>query len=284
VGAAAVAPTCADWRDEDLRQIAVAAEQARLQSGRPEVADWEKELDRARLILQGLSSRDANCLNKLSEASRAVFSVSKTTFQDILNDSGLPMDARLDAARVSGDPTTIGLIEKLMTEPLDLKLTAETPVVDRVVDQPIVFALRGLDPNWRTAVDVVVDWGDGSTLLPTDAEKLRQNERLEHPYRAIGTFTPSATASLGGQTIGIGSLKLTVNRSPASLAERLADIFLTTQFGLALLIASVVYYWRFHSGTVTFGAKSVHYVEAFILGFAAMPPSPTCRKRWRSSR
>jgi biopolymer transport protein ExbB/TolQ len=65
------------------------------------------------------------------------------------------------------------------------------------------------------------------------------------------------------------ALKLTVNRSPATLAERLADVFLTTQFGLALLIASVVYYWRFHSGTVTFGSSSVHYIQAFILGFAA---------------
>jgi hypothetical protein len=65
------------------------------------------------------------------------------------------------------------------------------------------------------------------------------------------------------------SPKCSSGPSPATAAERLADIFLTSQFGLALLIASIVYYWRFHSGTVTFGANSVHYVQAFALGFAA---------------
>ena len=64
-------------------------------------------------------------------------------------------------------------------------------------------------------------------------------------------------------------LALSVKPSPANFAQRLADIFLTSQFALALLIASVVYFWRFHAGTVIFGSESLHYVQAFALGVAA---------------
>jgi hypothetical protein len=46
-------------------------------------------------------------------------------------------------------------------------------------------------------------------------------------------------------------------------------MFPTTQFGLALLIASVVYFWRYHSGSRVFGMRSFDYVETFALGFAA---------------
>ena len=45
--------------------------------------------------------------------------------------------------------------------------------------------------------------------------------------------------------LGRGVTEVFVQRSPATAAERLADIFLTAQFGMALLIASVVYFWRY---------------------------------------
>lgn len=105
--------------------------------------------------------------------------------------------------------------------------------------------------------------------MRADAERLRQGERLEHVYLAIGTVHPTATANDGAETVGKSRSETFVRPSPATAAERAADIFLSAQFWLALLIASVVYYWRFHSGTITFGANSVHYVLAFALGFAA---------------
>jgi hypothetical protein len=50
-------------------------------------------------------------------------------------------------------------------------------------------------------------------------------------------------------------------------AEALADTFLNARFALALLIAGVVYYWRFDTGRKVFGAQRFDYVEAFALGF-----------------
>jgi hypothetical protein len=78
-----------------------------------------------------------------------------------------------------------------------------------------------------------------------------------------------AAASIGERKVGESILPLAVAPSPANFAQRLADIFLTSQFALALLIASVVYFWRFHAGTVVFGSESLHYVQAFALGLAA---------------
>jgi hypothetical protein len=72
--------------------------------------------------------------------------------------------------------------------------------------------------------------------------------------------------------VGHGETEVFVRPSPATAAEQLADTFLTGQFGLALLIASVLYYWRFHAGSLVFGASTFHYVQAFSQGFAADLP------------
>jgi hypothetical protein len=269
--ARAAAPICADWRDAVLARTAVAAEQAKLQSGRSEVEAWEKGLDRARLALLAISTADPDCIGKVADTYKdETISVSKAAYEHVLEDAGIPLDARLDAAERSGDAAAVALVQRLMTAPRDLKLGVTTKEEDVVVDQPIHFAFANLDPNWSgPAVDVLVDWGDGSEPLRTTAEKLLGSERPEHAYEEINTYTLKAAAMLGERKVGESVLALAVKPSPANFAQRLADIFLTSQFALALLIASVVYFWRFHAGTVVFGSESLHYVQAFALGVAA---------------
>jgi hypothetical protein len=168
-----------------------------------------------------------------------------------------------------------------MSEPRDLKLTITTPEADRIAGQPIIFTLKGLDPDWGNSVGVILAWGDGSRPLVSDAEKVRQSQRLEHIYATVRTVHAVATArdrlSLGAGSaaspgvpeMGRSTVDLFVRPSPATRAERLADTFLTAQFGLALLIASVVYFWRYHAGSRVFGTRGFDYVETFALGFAA---------------
>jgi len=69
--------------------------------------------------------------------------------------------------------------------------------------------------------------------------------------------------------LGEGATTVLIAPSPISRAERVTDDFLSLRFAIALAIALVVYYWRFHSKTMIFGARSVDYAEAFALGFAA---------------
>jgi hypothetical protein len=211
-----------------------------------------------------------------------VVTVSQEVFTDVLADVPIPPQARLDAAQTSGVAEAIILAQRLMAEPRDLKLTATTPEADRIAGQPILFTLGGLDPDWGSSVSVMVDWGDGSARFVSDVEKLRQGERLEHTYAAVRTVHPVVVAGDGlspgassdvappdAAEMGRSMAEVFVRPSPATRAERLADMFLTAQFGLALLIAAVVYFWRYHAGSRVFGTRGFDYVEAFALGFVA---------------
>ena len=68
--------------------------------------------------------------------------------------------------------------------------------------------------------------------------------------------------------LGHGSDTVLILPSLVTTAQELADAFINLRFGLVLLIAPTVYYWRYHSRTTTFGARGYDYVEAFALGFA----------------
>jgi hypothetical protein len=284
-GARAVAKVCGEWRDRNLRQLVGTESQVKLQSGRPEVEEWERELDRARRGLLAVSPEHAatsdECLGPVVQRGRAVVAVSQDVFTHELGDAPIPLQARLDSAETSGVTEAIALVRKLMTEPRDLKLVVRTRDEDRVVHQPLVFALDGVDPDWASSVAVVVYWGDG-TARETDAEKLRQGDRLEHAYETAKTFQPVAIAAdhfrrvaagalpqADGPELGRSTEDVLIGPSPASAAERLADIFLTTEFALSLLIASVVYLWRYMAGSRVFGARGVDYMEAFAMGFIA---------------
>jgi hypothetical protein len=63
---------------------------------------------------------------------------------------------------------------------------------------------------------------------------------LEHRYTDVATRHPVTTARDGAAVVGHGETEVFVRPSPATAAEQLADTFLTAQFGLALLIASVL--------------------------------------------
>jgi hypothetical protein len=263
-----VAPVCRDWRDRSLQQLAATQSEVELQSGGPEVTEWERQLDHARRALLAVVPEASDCLDKIEEGAGEVIAVSQAAFVRVLEDVPIPLQTRLDAAENSGVADAVAVVRRLMMAPRDLKFSPRTTEVDRVVGQPILFALANLDPNWGTSVAVTIDWGDDATLA-TNAERLRQGEPLEHRYTDVATRHPVATARDGAAVVGHGETEVFVRPSPATAAEQLADTFLTAQFGLALLIASVIYYWRFHTGSLVFGASTFHYVQAFSLGFAA---------------
>jgi hypothetical protein len=161
------------------------------------------------------------------------------------------LQTRLDAADNFGIADAAAVVRRLLMAPRDLNSRRGRRKWNRVVGQPI----SSRSPTWtRTGAPAwTIDWGEDTTLA-TDAERLRQGEPLEHRYTDVATHHPVATARDGTAVVG------RVETSPATAAEQLADTFLTGQFGLALLIASVVYYWRFHAGSLVFGgASTFHY-------------------------
>ena len=90
-GAAVVGPVCVDWRDGWLQQLAVAEGQVKLQSDRPEVADWDKRLDRAKRALQSVAAGDVDCMGRLTTAAGDVNGVSQEAFRRLLEDSPIPL-------------------------------------------------------------------------------------------------------------------------------------------------------------------------------------------------
>ena len=235
---AAVGPVCHDWQDLELQQLGVAQRVLNRQPASEEVVGLERRLDRARSNLEAVQPNSPDCI---AQVQQATLELSMVTDQA----------TRLPAAMESSG----------------LTLTAQTDQSDMVKDKPILFTLKPPFPNWAPNTDLTVNWGDDQTSqIP--AKPLGSEARLEHVYQTIGTFHPSVTADQGRE-IGTSQSEVFVKSSPATKIQRAGDIFLNLQFGLALLIALVVYFWRFHSGTVTFGAESVHYVQAFTLGFAA---------------
>jgi hypothetical protein len=64
-----------------------------------------------------------------------------------------------------------------------------------------------------------------------------------------------------------GPEPLSLSPSPAGLARRLSDQLFNRRFGAALLVAGLLYSWRFHARKSVFGADDFDYAEAFALGF-----------------
>jgi hypothetical protein len=236
--AAAAGPVCHDWQDLELQQLRVAQRVLNRQPASEEVVDMERRLDRVRLKLEAVQSNGPDCIAEVQQA---------TLDLNMVTDQAARLPAAMDSS--------------------ELTLTAQTNEMDMVKDKPIAFTLKPPYPNWTPDTDLTVNWGDDQTS-PIPSKSIGREARLEHVYQRIGTFHPSVTADQGRE-IGTSQSDVFVKSSPATKIERARDIFLNLQFALALLIALVVYFWRFHSGTVTFGAESVHYVQAFTLGFAA---------------
>ena len=82
---------------------------------------------------------------------------------------------------------------------------------------------------------------------------------------------PGTVPRPDGPELGHSVAEVFVHPSPATTAERRADIFLTAQFGLALLIASVVYFWRHHAGPRVFGTRGF---DMWRPSLSASPPTP----------
>lgn len=181
-------------------------------------------------------------------------------------------------ARASGLTAAIAATEANDDRARALDLRLVTPAEELVVGRRITVAVARMDPVWGTGVRVGVDFGDGAPPYVGRAEQLRQGRAITHEYAAPltrhlrvvaakdlkpGSIEPADAA------LGEGATSVLIAPSPVSRAERLADDFLNLRFAIALLIALVVYYWRFHSKTTIFGARSIDYAEAFVLGFAA---------------
>lgn len=273
--AAVMGPYCREMRQRTKRDLARTEEAIKLMNPTSALAGWAAALDATRLDLDAVAvDQDdvaADCLGQLVAISGRANQVSRDVFAATLAETDLPAQSRLNAAERSGVEQAIALAQRLKEGPRPLSIEIRTPEVDRVVNRTLGFALPDLPAAWGSGVTIAVDFGDHSPPLHASAEAIKQGLRIEHQYAAPQTATVSAGATeLGheaGPALGTGSVHVFVAPSPITAARALSDAFLNARFALALLVAAVIYYWRFHNSKKVFGASPFDYAEAFLLGF-----------------
>jgi hypothetical protein len=253
---------------------------------------WEKTLDRLRLEVDSIPMEA--CMAPAMHRENGAFAVSLDQASPFfgLSAAALDLDRQVFAAGISrvsisaadlsraaqssGNPEAMKFARRLLRHPRPLTIEAITAPADRYAGRPIAFRVDGLDEGWGPGVEIALDFGDGSAVAATSAEEARE-QPFVHSYReptaprlqvaAAFAFRPG-TLSPVDRLLGSGGANYKIDKSPQTAARAIGDIFLNLRFGLALLIAVLVYFWQFWAREPTFGAQSFDYVKAFALGVA----------------
>ncbi len=248
----------------------------------PELERWDRELDQLRLDMQregpDAETVSDDCMGPLLGLGRRALALSGEILTANITDLDVPALTRARLGRSSGLTEAIAATEANLDRARPLDLTLVTPAADLVVGRTVTFTVGRMDPVWGSGVRVGVTFGDGSPPFVATAEDLRQGHQITHEYgtplsahlsvTAAKDFKPGGTEPVAA-ALGSGDTTILISPSPVTRAQRLADDFLNLRFAIALLIALVVYYWRYQSKTAVFGQRGFDYVEAFTLGFAA---------------
>jgi hypothetical protein len=271
---AVIAPLCDRWRLDLRRRLDGLEQDLKLVGPRLELRAWEKTLDELRFEQLNLTSDD--CLGRVVDLGQREGVLANAIFAASLGDATIPADMRLKAAQDSGVLEAIALSRRLLTQPRDLTVQVTTGMAERYVGRANTFSIENLDRSWQQGIQIRVDFGDRSLPLTLDAEQLGHNPQVQHTFanggrhninvRVAEAFGPGGDI-LRGSVLGEGLLTLSIDDSPVSKAQQVADQFLNLRFLLTLLIAAIVYYWRFHAKDRVFGMQGFDYVQAFVLGF-----------------
>jgi hypothetical protein len=145
------------------------------------------------------------------------------------------------------------------------------------VGREIEFKVANLDPIWGPGVTLAMKFEEGQVKTAT-VEDVRKNKGFTHAYAAATSVPPVVVAAEAfrpgtidaiGRTLGRGAgPSILVVPSPISLARLVADRLFNVRFGLALLIAGMLYFWGYYSMNNVFGARRFDCAQAFALGFA----------------
>ncbi len=270
-------PRCVEYGDDlDLR-LSEIEWTLRTAAATPQVAAWDLRRDRLRYDLQQVRSDPVaighDCLTPLIRVDGRVINLENEILASGVRNSTLPSATRLRLLASIPNIAVSGIAAE--DGPRHLTVLVTTPPGDRVANRDLSFQLSGDDPAWGHATVVRVDFGDGTEALSEDGETLRRHDPILHRYGralsahvAIRATETDADAGATNLVVGLGSADIVVQRSPVTGAQALAAEFLNLRFGLALAIASVMYFWRYHARDAVFGARAYDYVEAFALGFA----------------
>ena len=259
-GARALQPYCNDYAARLQRRLGFVDQDLQWEESNTRQVEWDRRRDRLRLALQRVAP-DADCLKALSDLDKDAIGLTSEIGAASADTAGIDATVRAEALAIYGVATATG--------PRVLVPYTDTPAPEVLVDRPLKISVANLDPAWGAGTMVSIGFGDGSPPVSIDAETLRQTA-AEHTYTR--PLSAQITATANGDTVGVplgdGTATLLVAPPPDNRARQLADRFFSARFALALIVALVIYSWRFQARDRVFGARSLDYAEAFVLGFA----------------
>ena len=276
------APFCLRLRDDTLVDLQASQESMRRLEAHPNLAKWEGQMDQ--LAMQARAAPDVaenmplNCLTQMVDLSGKAYNLSNEIDSALWDATVLPDATKRQLALDLRGSLTPEALRNLLSDSRVLQIEIATPPDERYVDREIEFKVANLDPIWGPGVTLAMDFGDDQVKTAT-AEDLRKNKGFTHAYAtarssvkptvvAAEAFQPGTSTPLG-KTLGKGEgPSMLVMLSPISLARDVADRLFNVRFGLALLIAGLLYFWRYHATKNVFGANRFDYAQAFALGFA----------------
>ena len=277
----AAAPLCLRMREDVLFDLEATQQTMHRHEASADLLKWEGELDRLRMKTYATPDRveimQPDCLEVIGDLNTHAFKLYNEVNSAVWSTMTLPDVTKREVATDLGTMMTSEALRDLISEVRPLRIEIMTPGDELYAGHLIEFKIANLEPIWGPGVMVKIDFGDGKREV-LNAEVLRKKGSVIHVYSDAKSFSVSVVAeeALSPDTIqpvykalGEGEPRqLLIQPSPISTARRLAEIFFNIRFGLALLIAGIVYFWRFHAKTAVFGAIAFDYAQAFTLGFA----------------
>jgi len=278
----ATAPFCLRLRDDTLVDLQASQESMRRLEAHLNLPKWEGQLDQ--LAMQARATPDVaenvppNCLTQMVDLSGKAYNLSNEIDSALWDATVLPDATKRQLALDLRGSLTPETLRNLLSDSRVLQIEVATPPEERYVGREIEFKVANLDPIWGPGVTLAMDFGDRQVKTAT-AEDMRKNKWFTHAYAgANSAATPTVVAAEAfqpgtitpvGKTLGQGEASaMSISPSPISLARLVADWLFNVRFGLALLIAGLLYFWRYFSMSHVFGANRFDYAQAFALGFA----------------
>jgi hypothetical protein len=276
----ASAPFCVSIRDDALISLESAQQTMRRLEGNPNLLKWEGEFDKLRMKIYATPNRaehmSSDCFDVIMDLANSASSLSREITSAMWSTATLPDATKHELASDFSSILTPEALQDLISVIRPLHIDITTPQAELYVGHQINFNIANLAQAWGAGVLLKINFGDDQ-YLTVSGEELHKNPSLTHVYADAKSFTLAVLAAEAfkpdsmlpvPKALGEGKLSLSISPSPISAARQLANIFFNVRFGLALLIAGLLYFCRYHARKAVFGANAFDYAEAFALGFA----------------
>jgi hypothetical protein len=199
-----------------------------------------------------VESMTPDCVNVFVNLSGRAYRLRNEVDSTMWSATALPETTKRELATEFGSVLTPEALANMTRDTRSLSVTVLTPEAERYAELEIEFNIGNLGPNWGSSVMLTIDFGDGQQMS-VNAEALPKkplvhNYKSDKPAKVVVTaaeFPSSSAQESASKALGVGRQEVSSSYSPVSFSRKLADYLFNARFGLALLLDSLPYFWRY---------------------------------------